>query len=143
MKNEPTPPASPQAIPEDLIHSESLTSKERFNLLIQANQLYLAWIRTAITVLGLGVVLAKLALWIRITVDDPVYRSFLHVQELLGIALLAGATVLTVLATWVHLQNQKTIQIGRMPKMGIMPAYLLSILIGSAGMVLVVLFTFW
>ena len=93
--------------------------------------------------LGLGVVLAKLALWIRITVDDPVYRSFLHVQELLGIALLAGATVLTGLATWVHFQNQKTIHKGRMPKMGMMPAYLLSILIGSAGMVLVVLFTFW
>ena len=51
--------------------------------------------------------------------------------------------MLTGLATWVHFQNQKTIHKGRMPKMGMMPAYLLSILIGSAGMVLVVLFTFW
>jgi len=85
--------------PVDEIHAESLSPKERFTLQIQANQTYLAWVRTSIALLGLGLVLAKLALWVRLTAQDLHYRTFLKVQEVLGVTLLAGGTLLVVAMT--------------------------------------------
>lgn len=129
--------------PVDEIHAESLSPKERFTLQIQANQTYLAWVRTSIALLGLGLVLAKLALWVRLIAQDLHYRTFLKVQEVLGVTLLAGGTLLVVAMTIAHQQTTKIIQSGKLPEMGLMPAYLLTGMIVMVGSLLTGLVLFW
>lgn len=129
--------------PLDDIHAETLTPKERFTMQVQANQSYLAWVRTSIAILGLGLVLAKLALWVRWTAQASDYRAFLEVQELLGISLLVGGTLLVAVMTVVHKRTCKTIMKGRLPQTTMLPAYLLSGLIAIVGTLLTVLVIIW
>lgn len=127
----------------DEIHAETLTPKEQFTLQVQANQAYLAWIRTSIAVLGLGLVLAKLALWVRWTAQATDYKAFLEVQEFLGISLLVGGTLLVGVMTMVHKRTCKTIMKGRLPETTLFPAYLLSSLIAMVGLFLTILVIIW
>jgi putative membrane protein len=127
----------------DDIHAESLSPKEQFALHIQANQTYLAWVRTSIALLGFGLVLAKLALWVRWTAQDLHYKHFLRVQEILGTTLLAGGTLLVTVMTIVHRQTTRTIRKGRIPELGLMPAYVLTFMIALIGSLLTGLVMFW
>lgn len=127
----------------DDIHAESLSPKEQFTLQIQANQTYLAWVRTSIALLGFGLVLAKLALWVRWTAQDLHYKHFLRVQEILGTTLLGGGTLLVTVMTVVHRQTTRTIRKGRIPELGLMPAYVLTCMIALIGALLTGLVIFW
>lgn len=129
--------------PSDDIHAETLTPKERFTLQVQANQSYLAWVRTSIAILGLGLVLAKLALWVRWTAQDTDSKTFLEVQEALGISLLVGGTLLVAVMTIVHKRSYKTIKHGRLPETPFFPVYLLSGLIALVGILLTALVIIW
>jgi len=137
------PQVGTHAAPRDKIHEESLSPKERFTLQVQVNQTYLAWVRTSIALLGLGLVLAKLALWVRWTAQDLHYRHFLRVQELLGISLLAGGTLLVVVMTLVHRRSTLSIAAGRIPELGLFPAYVLTGLVFVIGSILIGLVLYW
>ncbi len=127
----------------DEIHAENLSPKERFTLQIQANQTYLAWVRTSIALLGFGLVLAKLALWVRWTAQDVHYRHFLEVQQFLGASLLAGGTLLVLVMTLVHRKSTRDIAAGRIPELGLTPAYVLTGLVFVIGSLLTGLVLFW
>jgi len=129
--------------PKDEIHAESLSPKERFTLQIQINQTYLAWVRTSIAMLGLGLVLAKLALWVRVMDIDLHNRLLLRIQEYMGIALLSGGTLLAIMMAVAHQQNTKSIRGGRIPEMGLMPAYLLAGIVVLVGALLTGLILLW
>jgi putative membrane protein len=64
---------------------------------------YLAWIRTSISVIGLGFVVAKFSVWIRelsgsLNQSMPIHHSGLSMP--LGIGLMAFGGVLAVMAAW-------------------------------------------
>jgi putative membrane protein len=127
----------------DDIHAESLSPKEQFTMQIQANQTYLAWVRTSIALLGFGLVLAKLALWVLWMAPDLHNKHFLKGQQILGTTLLAGGTLLVIVMTIVHRETTRTIRKGRIPELGLMPAYVLTGMIALIGSVLTGLVMFW
>jgi hypothetical protein len=70
-------------------------------------------------------------------------KHFLKGQQILGTTLLAGGTLLVIVMTIVHRETTRTIRKGRIPELGLMPAYVLTGMIALIGSVLTGLVMFW
>ena len=76
---------------------------------------FLAWIRTSISVIGLGFVVAKLSVWLRqlsARLDDPVQVKHSGFSLPLGIGMMAAGGLLAVIAAWRYRRVRRAIEAG-------------------------------
>jgi putative membrane protein len=73
---------------------------------------YLAWVRTGITVIGLGFVVAKFGLIVREFVPSVPTTSF-HFSSIVGIALVLAGALMELLALKRFAKNQERIEAGK------------------------------
>ncbi len=73
---------------------------------------YLAWLRTGITVIALGFVVAKFGLIVKELVPSAPETSF-HFSSFIGIALVLVGAVMEILALKRFTRNQERIRIGK------------------------------
>jgi putative membrane protein len=77
---------------------------------------FLAWIRTSISVIGLGFVVAKFSVWLRqlaVRFDTPVRVKHTGLSLPLGVAMMALGGLLTLIAAWRYRRVTKAIEDGR------------------------------
>jgi putative membrane protein len=72
---------------------------------------YLAWVRTGITVMALGFVVAKFGIIIKELVPDAPSTSY-HLSSAIGIVLVVAGGFLQIMALRSFLRNKKSIQGG-------------------------------
>lgn len=76
---------------------------------------FLAWIRTSISVLGLGFVVAKFSVWLRelsARLDQPMPASHPGLSLPLGIGMMAIGALLAVVAAWRYRRVRDAIRRG-------------------------------
>jgi putative membrane protein len=84
--------APPQSVPGKTGHTSDHLANERT---------FLAWIRTSISVIGLGFVVAKFSVWLRqlaIRFDTPIRVKHTGLSLPLGLGMMAAGGALTVIA---------------------------------------------
>jgi putative membrane protein len=77
---------------------------------------FLAWIRTSISVIGLGFVVAKFSVWLRelaARLDGPVKASHSRLSLPLGIGMMLIGGVLALVAAWRYRRVTRAINSGR------------------------------
>ena len=73
---------------------------------------YLAWIRTGITIIALGFVVAKFGLLVK-EINPAVQESSFHFSSYIGIALVLVGGLMEILALERFARNQERIRIGK------------------------------
>ena len=92
-QNVPVPPAAASAGADGRHTSDHLANERTF----------LAWIRTSISVTGLGFVVAKFSVWLRelaVRFGGPARPAHTRLSLPLGIAMMALGAALAVIAAW-------------------------------------------
>jgi putative membrane protein len=76
---------------------------------------FLAWIRTSISVIGLGFVVAKFSVWLRelsARLDEPVQAHHTGLSLPLGVGMMALGGLLAVIAAWRYRRVRQAIEHG-------------------------------
>ena len=101
--NDPTPPAPPRPAPRT---SDHLANERTF----------LAWIRTSISMIGLGFVVAKFSVWLRelaARLDGPNPNHHATGMSLpLGVAMMGVGGAFAVMAAWRYRRVREAIEAG-------------------------------
>jgi putative membrane protein len=103
-QNRGTPPANDQS--RDRHTSDHLANERTF----------LAWIRTSISVIGLGFVVAKFSVWLRelsARLNEPVNTRQTGLSMPLGVAMMAFGGLLAMVAAWRYRTVKTAIQSGQ------------------------------
>jgi putative membrane protein len=77
---------------------------------------FLAWIRTSISVIGLGFVVAKFSVWLRqlaVRFDTPIGVKHTGLSLPLGVAMMALGGLLTLIAAWRYRTVARAIEDGK------------------------------
>lgn len=80
-----------------------------------AERTLLAWVRTGLTVIGLGFVVARFGLFLRILQQDPDSTSHIG-STLIGVGLVLLGSAAVALAAWQHLRFCRTLRPGERPQ---------------------------
>jgi len=103
---------------------------------------YLAWLRTGITVIGLGFVVAKFGLIVRELGGSTQSQTSFHLSSIIGIALVITGGLLCLLALTRFKRNQTRIETGSYePSAGIEIAISSSIFVVSILLIAYLLLT--
>jgi putative membrane protein len=76
---------------------------------------FLAWIRTSISVIGLGFVVAKFSVWLRelgARLDEPIRGPHSGLSLPLGLGMMAAGGLLSVIAAWRYRAVRRAIEQG-------------------------------
>jgi putative membrane protein len=97
-----------------------------------AERTLLAWVRTGLTVIGLGFVLARFNLFLRTIRPDQVGETH-HVSTLLGIGLVLLGSAAIAMAAWQHVHFMRHLEADERPR-----SYLLYWSVWFAGSIAVI-----
>ncbi len=100
---------------------------------------YLAWVRTAITVLGLGFVVGKFGVWLRyMSLASPVpHPPSTGISVPLAIGMICVGALLALIATWRYRQVRQAIESGRPATAGAAVVAVTALVMGFAALMLV------
>ena len=93
-KPEDSSPPSPADIRKPAPHTSDHLANERT---------FLAWIRTSISMIGLGFVVAKFGVWLRelaARLDDPIRARHTGLSLPMGVGMMAAGGVFAIVAAW-------------------------------------------
>jgi putative membrane protein len=98
--------AGAKAVPEDRLATEYLANERTF----------LAWIRTSVSIISLGFVIAKFRIWMQdMAPGSPMHRTAGVTREssLVGIAMVSLGALLAILAAWRYHVVNRQIEAGK------------------------------
>jgi putative membrane protein len=104
-----------------------------------AERTLLAWLRTGLAVIGLGFVVARFGLFLRIATGEPVTKASHSGSTFIGVTLVALGAISIAVAAWKHISFSRTLgDEERPPKFWISSAVLFSLLLAGLGAVLAI-----
>ena len=99
--------AGTKAVPEDRLATEYLANERTF----------LAWIRTSVSIISLGFVIAKFRVWMQDMGPSPPTHLILHGQTresaLVGIGMVSLGALIAILAAWRYHVVNRQIEAGK------------------------------
>jgi len=125
---------APVELPEHRLASEYLANERTF----------LAWIRTSLTILSFGFVVAKFAVWIRQLVSPRSTETHYHGGSGLwiGLALIVLGSILSVMAAWRYHVVNSNIERGEIkPERALIVLVTVLVVLVACAMVLFVMLT--
>jgi putative membrane protein len=107
-----------------------------------AERTLLAWLRTGLTIIGLGFIISRFGLFIQLLVSQPQLatpHANAIISKLLGISFVLVGSVLIIIAAIQHKRFVKTLTEDQLPNTYVNKlAYLLAMFIASLGILLAV-----